>query len=161
MVGWFRSPAHRSSSPRPIPPIPGTSTPPEPSPAPAQRPRSLPEHSSAPVLFSCVVCASCPSVHLVQYLLIHIPPPNSPRPRLSLPCPPHHIPPPAHFVHRVIRFVSFRFVRTLPLPLAHIHRIPLMISVSSEPQATGRCACRGDCDRMIAFSTVRQLRTTS
>ena len=161
MVGWFLSPAHRSSSPRPIPPIPGTSPPPEPPPAPAQRPRSLPEQPSSPVLCSCVVCASFPSQHLVRHLHVHNPRPNSPRPRLSLPCPPHKIPPPAHFERRVIRFPSFRFARTLPSSPACIHRIPFTFSPNPEPQAPARCACRGGCDRMIAFFTVRQLRTIS
>ena len=156
--GWLggpRSPAHRSSSSPPFPRSSDTSPPPKPPLAPAQRPDSAPQCPSSPVLCACVVCVSCPSKHIIRYLLIHIPPPNSPRPRLSLPCPPHNIPPPAHCVRRVIRFASFRFARTLPSILAYIHRIPFIISPRPEPRAPVRCACRGGCDRMIAFSTVR------
>ena len=147
---------------------PTDSHPPAPFPLSRAHPRHTnhpqPQHSAlilppnapvSPVLCSCVVCASCPSKHIIRYLLIHIPPPNSPRARLSLPCPPHNIAPPAHFVHRGIRFSTVRFARTLPSSLARIHRIQFTISPRPEPQAPARRACSGGCDRMIVFSTVR------
>ena len=162
MVGWFPqtfpqiiifpsiSPQNDTSPPLKPPPCP-----------PAKHPDSAPQCPNSPVPHVFVVCASCPSQHLIRYLHIHNPPPNSPRPRLSLPCPPHKTPPQAHFVRLVIRFPSFRFACTLHSSLAYIHRIPYTFSPKPEPQAPARCACRGGCDRLIAFSTVRQLVTTS
>ena len=150
-------PARRSSSSPLFPPISCTSAVAPTPPGPAQctsSPHQCPS-SSHPCTF--VLCGSCPSVHLVRHLHIHIPSSNTTRHRLPLPCPPHNIPSPAYIVRRVIRFPSFRFARTLPSPLAHIHRIPYTFSPNPEPQARARCACRGGCDRVIAFFTVRQL----
>ena len=142
----------------PSPAHPRRSTPP---PGPAQRIKSPPQRPFATVLCSFVVCDSHPSKHLVGHLHVRIPPSNTTRRLISLPCPPHNIPPPAHFMRRVIRFPSFRFARTLPSSPACIHRIPFAFSPNPEPQAPAHCACRGGCDRMIASSTVRQFMTTS
>ena len=129
--GWLGAPVRPflvATYSSPIPPISDASPPPQPPSAPTQRPNSPPQCPSSPVLYSCVVCLSCPSIHLVRHLLIHIPPPTSPRPRVSLPCSPHNIPLPAHFVRRVIRFLSSPFARILPSPLARIHHIHVTFS---------------------------------
>ena len=129
-----------------------------------------PQHSaqdhcpSSPVHQSCVR-ASCvrPSHHNTSFdtftFMIHAQ--TAPVPAFHSPVPHTKSPPQAHFVRRVIRFPSFRFARTLPSSPACIHRIPFSFSLNPEPQAPARCACRGGCDRMIAFSTVCQLMTTS
>ena len=137
-------------------------------------PRTTPSPSTAPKITARAPQFTCPvfvrrvcvlpirtprSIH--SHSCYHDPHPNSPRSRLSLPCPPHKTPPQAHFVRLVIRFPSFRFACTLHSSLAYIHRIPYTFSPKPEPQAPARCACRGGCDRLIAFSTVRQLVTTS
>ena len=52
-------------------------------------------------------------------------------------------------------YKSWKVMHALHSPLARIHLIPFTFSPGPKSQAPSRCACRGTCDRMIAFSTER------
>ena len=154
--------AHISSYPPPFPQLRHVSPPPKPHPL---SPHSDPsERLSAPVHQTGVrpLCASPAhryiTIDMFTFMLHHQPPPPV---ASHSPVPPHNITSPAHIVRRANRFPFFRFARTLPASLAYTHRIPFIISSRPEPQAPARCACRGGCDLMIAFSTVRQFMRAS